>query len=237
MKWFNFFPEHAGFFGPGQLENLKAVIGGMENPAESASEDGSPTRRPVYISAVFVSTYRLTSKQRNIMEEILEKPVLDRYNIVLQIFKRHARTREAKLQVELAELPYLRSRLLGDYEVELISKYDPSKRKGESFFEGQRAALNRRERKLKHEIASMTEQRALLRKNRRRFHIPSVAVVGYTNCGKTSLIKALTGTTKLTPKNKLFATLDVTCHPAKLPCNMQVLFLDTVRISVEAQDA
>ena len=101
----------SGFFGPGQLENLKAVIGGMEQPAESAETahaDGSHPRRPVFISAVFVSTYRLTSKQRNIMEEILEKPVLDRYNIVLQIFKRHARTREAKLQVELAELPYLR---------------------------------------------------------------------------------------------------------------------------------
>ena len=104
----------SGFFGPGQLENLKAVIGGMEQPAETAettSSGGSQPKRPVYISAVFVSTYRLTSKQRSIMEEILEKPVLDRYNIVLQIFKRHARTREAKLQVELAELPYLRYRV------------------------------------------------------------------------------------------------------------------------------
>ncbi len=75
----------------------------------------------------------------------------------------------------------------------------------------------------------MADQRAVLRKNRHRLHMPSVAVVGYTNCGKTSLIKALTGTTKLTPKNKLFATLDVTTHPAKLPCNIHVLFLDTVR--------
>ena len=90
--------------------------------------------------------------------------------------------------------------------------------------------LIRRERKLKKELLSMIDQLAVLRKNRQRFHIPSVAIVGYTNCGKTSLIKALTGTTKLTPKNKLFATLDVTTHPAHLPCNMHVLFLDTVRM-------
>ena len=98
----------SGFFGTGQLENLKAVIAGVEQPAESDSAGTAQPRRPIFISAIFVSTYRLTSKQRHIMEEILEKPVLDRYNIVLQIFKRHARTREAKLQVELAELPYLR---------------------------------------------------------------------------------------------------------------------------------
>jgi 50S ribosomal subunit-associated GTPase HflX len=74
----------------------------------------------------------------------------------------------------------------------------------------------------------MGQQRAVLRKNRDRRHVPSVAVVGYTNSGKTSLIKALTGTTKLTPKNKLFATLDVTAHPTKLPSNVTVVFVDTV---------
>jgi 50S ribosomal subunit-associated GTPase HflX len=83
----------------------------------------------------------------------------------------------------------------------------------------------------------MVDQRAVLRKNRNRLNIPSVAVVGYTNSGKTSLIKALTGTTKLKPKNKLFATLDVTTHGAKLPCNMNVLFLDTVRKQITVGSA
>lgn len=220
--------QRPGYFGSGQLKIIRDTITNFENPRSSESPDESKNQNGVFVSAVFVSTYKLRSKQRSIMEEALQKPILDRYNIVLQIFKRHARTKEAKVQVQLAEIPYLRSRLISDYEVELVSKYDPSKRKGEDFFNAQRAQLARRERKLKKEIIALSDQRQILRKNRNRLNVPSVAVVGYTNCGKTSLIKALTGTHKLTPKNKLFATLDVTGHGAKLPCNVSVLFLDTV---------
>ncbi len=170
---------------------IKEAIDGLERPpaqtniGDNKQPDSTQTKRPVFVSAIFVSTYRLSSKQRGIMEEVLEKPVLDRYNIVLQIFKRHARTKEARLQVstkfnkkgsvleikkpirfqipqfnscsqaiiqfsylhyvqvELAELPYLRSRLVGDYEVELLSKHDRTKRKGEQYFDSQRDLLNR----------------------------------------------------------------------------------------------
>ena len=95
----------SAFFGTGQLSMIKEAIDGLERPPAQPSNgdgkhpDSSQTKRPVFVSAIFVSTYRLSSKQRGIMEEVLEKPVLDRYNIVLQIFKRHARTREARLQV------------------------------------------------------------------------------------------------------------------------------------------
>ncbi len=85
---------------------IKEAIDGLEKPpppqtsnVDGKQTDSSQTKRPVLVSAIFVSTYRLSSKQRGIMEEVLEKPVLDRYNIVLQIFKRHARTKEARLQV------------------------------------------------------------------------------------------------------------------------------------------
>ena len=93
----------SGFFGPGQLENLKETIEGLEKPAaadwNAKNSDMSRPKRSVFVSAIFVSTYKLTSKQRKMMEEVLQKPVLDRYNVVLQIFKRHARTKEAKMQV------------------------------------------------------------------------------------------------------------------------------------------
>ena len=92
----------SGFFGPGQLDNLKEPIEGLEKSASDGNAKNSDMSRPkraVFVSAIFVSTYKLTSKQRKMMEEVLQKPVLDRYNVVLQIFKRHARTKEAKMQV------------------------------------------------------------------------------------------------------------------------------------------
>jgi GTP-binding protein HflX len=79
------------------------------------------------------------------------------------------------------------------------------------------------------QLSKLAKQRGMLRRRRKEdLHIPTVAVVGYTNCGKTSLIKALTGKEELTPRNQLFATLDVTVHEGRLPSNMKTLFIDTV---------
>ena len=102
--------------------------------------------------------------------------------MILQIFQKHAQTREAKLQVRLAEIPYLKARLFSDLDLENESKHS-KQRRGREWFDKQRLALNKREK------ASMT----LLRSSRVRNKIPSVAVIGYTNAGKTSLIKAITG--------------------------------------------
>lgn len=74
----------------------------------------------------------------------------------------------------------------------------------------------------------MVSQRDLLRRRRKDLRFPTVAVVGYTNCGKTSLIKALTGDESMSPRDQLFATLDVTVHEATMPCNLRALFVDTV---------
>ena len=149
-----------------QVNALRECIEKLETPRKTSSTKpvqpkeksyetkklGGEQAKSSYVSAVFVSTFRLSSRQRLQLEKEIGKPVLDRYNIVLQIFKRHANSKEAKLQSELAEIPYLKSRLLGDYEIELESKYDPSLRKGEKFFSTRRMVLSKRERHLRAEI-------------------------------------------------------------------------------------
>ena len=229
------------FFSGRQLWELKARIENLEAPKNSSDfkvtdnkhfvkDDKLQQSEPssIYVSAVFISTFRLSSRQRMVIEQVLGKTVLDRYNVVLQIFKRHAKSKEAKLQSELAEMPYLKSRLLGDYEIELESKYDPSLRKGEKFFSTRRLVLSRREKHLRNEIDKIRLHREILRKNRTKLEFPTVAIVGYTNAGKTSLIKALTGKEKLRPRDQLFATLDVTVHACRLPSKLDILLIDTV---------
>jgi len=166
--------------------------------------------------------------QRLQLEATFEVPVIDRYNLVLQIFLQHAATREARLQVSLAEIPYLRNRLAVQYEVERNSKSSGGNL-GEQYFEKHRFVLKKLEKAVKKKIADLRSQRERLRERRKKLGVPTVAVIGYTNCGKTSLIKALTQQTEMEPKNALFATLDVTCHRTTLPpSNIDVVFIDTV---------
>ncbi|CAF0954766.1 unnamed protein product [Didymodactylos carnosus] len=155
-------------------------------------------------TAVFVSIDRLSLSQLDGMQEKFHVPVYDRYSIVLQIFKAHAQSGAAKLQVALAEIPLLRYR----------------KNDSELFKE--------RERSLRAELQVLEQQRKLVKKRRLALDIPTVAVVGYTNAGKTSLIKALTRDDSLKPRNQLFATLDVSVHHGVLSNQMQVLYVDTV---------
>lgn len=201
--------------GTGQLERIRDNISDLE------------AKKGLFISSVFISTYRMSSKNRVSAEEILEKPVIDRYSVILQIFQKHAQTREAKLQVKLAEIPYLKARLYSDLDLENESKHS-KQRKGREWFDRQRLALNKREKTIKSDIAKVKNQRTVLRSNRIRNKIPSVAVIGYTNAGKTALIKAITSTEKLEPKDELFATLDVTSHPTVLPSQLESVMLDTV---------
>ena len=108
------------------------------------------------------------------------------------------------------------ARLAVQYEVERNSKSSGGNL-GEQYFEKHRFVLKKLETTVKRKIAQLRSQRDKLRENRKKMGVPTVAVIGYTNCGKTSLIKALTQQAKLEPKNALFATLDVTCHRATLP--------------------
>ncbi|XP_022236544.1 putative GTP-binding protein 6, partial [Limulus polyphemus] len=99
---------------------------------------------------------------------------------------------------------------------------------GESYFETRKRMLNEREMKIKNALTEVRKQRQLRRKNRLQKQIPIISVVGYTNAGKTSLIKALSGDENLEPKDQMFATLDITAHAGFLPCGQKVLFMDTV---------
>ncbi|XP_023707489.1 putative GTP-binding protein 6 isoform X2 [Cryptotermes secundus] len=201
-------------FGTGNLEMLKKRI-----------------CKDKQITAVFISTDILRGIQHRELEEVFGVPVYDRYMVVIQIFREHAITKEAKLQIAMAEIPYLRMRIKGlvegaaDHHGGGVSSIGGA---GETHIEIRRRLLNTREMKLKRMLEKVRNQRTLLRNRRQRLEYPVIAVVGYTNAGKTSLIKALTGERELEPKDHLFATLDVTVHAGILPSRLKVLYVDTV---------
>ncbi|XP_054283926.1 putative GTP-binding protein 6 [Macrosteles quadrilineatus] len=205
--------DKAKMFGKGNLNMLTDLV--KENKT---------------ITAVFVSVNMLNPLQQELLEKEFGVPVFDRYTIVVQIFKLHATTREAKLQVSMGEIPYLWSRLRADKEgmSDKMGGGATVGGPGETYLEIKRRLLQDKERKLKNEIKKLKSQRDLLRSKRKDLNIPTIAVVGYTNAGKTSLIKALTKEDKLRPRNVLFATLDVTVHTGHLPSGLKVLFVDTV---------
>ncbi|XP_071455198.1 putative GTP-binding protein 6 [Hetaerina americana] len=177
-------------------------------------------------TAVFISVDLLKGYQQSVLEEIFGLPIFDRYSVVMQIFRERAVTKEAKIQVAMAEIPYLWSK------IHLMYEGEPSRQgyggPGESYTEMRRRILANREHKLKTALEKLRSQRELLRNKRHKHEYPTVAVVGYTNAGKTSLIKALTGEEALQPKDVLFATLDVTVHAGILPSKLKVLYVDTV---------
>ncbi|KAG1688824.1 Bifunctional arginine demethylase and lysyl-hydroxylase JMJD6 [Nymphon striatum] len=199
-------------FGRGNLKMLKDTISSDNN-----------------ITALFISTNMLNGGQHHLLENLFKVPVYDRYSIVLQIFKDHAHTREAILQVALAEIPYLR---LNEMHTENRNWHSSSLEQiggtGSVFRFTRKQILKNREMKIKSILEKLKDHRKLLRRARKDKDIPIVAVVGYTNAGKTSLIKALTDREKLIPKDQLFATLDVTAHAGRLPSNQEVIYMDTV---------
>lgn len=188
--------------GPGTLESLKTEIANSGNP-----------------SAIFVSTNLLKFVQISELQNVFQLPVFDRYSIVIHIFREHAKTPEAKLQVALAEIPYIKKKMteLSDYRLGRIN-----------FNEKMKNILQRREKRLRNALRKLKEHRHMIKRQRQSYGFPSIAVVGYTNAGKTSLIKALTGDASLQPENKLFATLDTTVHQGLLPNKLKVLYVDTI---------
>nr|XP_023025693.1 putative GTP-binding protein 6 [Leptinotarsa decemlineata] len=168
------------------------------------------------ITAVFINTGHLKKVTNIILQEKFGLPILDRYKIVMQILKLHAVSKHAKLQVALAELYFVQKTAQRNL---LFFSKDP---------EVLKLMFQEREQKLKRAIHQLRSQRSLLRNKRRKLDYPVIAVVGYTNAGKTCLIKALTGEKSLQPRNQLFATLDVTVHSGILPSGLKVLYVDTV---------
>uniref|UniRef100_A0A3Q3VX16 Putative GTP-binding protein 6 n=1 Tax=Mola mola TaxID=94237 RepID=A0A3Q3VX16_MOLML len=174
-------------------------------------------------------TAMFSSTQRE-LEEAWGVKVFDRYSVVLHIFRCNARTKEAKLQISLAEIPLLRSRLKN--EIANLDQQGGGSRyiggSGETLLEVQQRLLKEREMKIRFALEKLRKKRHLLRAQRKHKEFPVVSVLGYTNCGKTTLIKALTGDNVLQPRNQLFATLDVTVHAGQLPSHMTVLYVDTI---------
>lgn len=167
------------------------------------------------------------SQQRN-LERAIGCRVVDRTQLILDIFARHAQSREGQLQVELAQLSYLLPRLTGaSRELSRLGGGIGTRGPGEQKLETDRRRIRDRIRKIEQEIEAVRSQRALRRRARQGVPLGTVALVGYTNAGKSTLFNALTHAEVLTSP-KMFATLDPTIRSLRLPSRRRVLLSDTV---------
>lgn len=166
-------------------------------------------------------------QQRN-LEEILGVKVIDRSALILDIFAKRAHTREGKLQVELAQHQYLLPRLVGQWShLERLGGGIGTRGPGESQLETDRRLIRRKIQHLQREIEQVKKHRELYRQQRRKSNIPIVALVGYTNSGKSTLLNALTEAGTFV-EDKPFATLDPTTRRVSLPEQGRALITDTV---------
>ncbi|MGI9255314.1 MAG: GTPase HflX [Salinispira sp.] len=171
----------------------------------------------------------LSPRQQRNLEKLCTCPVIDRHQIIVEIFAQRAQTREAKLQVELAQLIYSLPRLRRMWTH--LSRQQGGARgtrgEGETQLESDRRIVEARISRLKAELKQVRNQRSTLRKQRESIPIPTAAIVGYTNAGKSSLHRALTSS-QVFVEDKLFATLDPTTRGLKLPSGQKILISDTV---------
>ncbi|MBN2238753.1 MAG: GTPase HflX [Dehalococcoidales bacterium] len=166
-------------------------------------------------------------QQRN-LEDALNVKVLDRVALILDIFARRARTREGQLQVELAQHQYLSPRLAGQWShLERLGGGIGTRGPGESQLETDRRIIQRKISRLKSQIEQVRKQRDQHRQKRRKSGIPVVALVGYTNAGKSTLLNTLSKSEVVADDN-LFVTLDPTTRRLALPDNRPILMTDTV---------
>lgn len=164
---------------------------------------------------------------RNI-EAATDVRVIDRTMLILDIFALRARSREGKIQVELAQLKYMMPRLTGKgVEMSRLGGGIGTRGPGESKLETDRRHIKRRMETLKEQLRDVEEHRRQLRSRRSKDNVITVAIVGYTNAGKSTLMNTLTDAGVLS-EDKLFATLDPTSRALKLPCGVSVMLIDTV---------
>lgn len=168
------------------------------------------------------------AQQKN-LEEVIPAKVIDRTRLILDIFAQRARTQEGKLQVELAQLKYLLPRLGGKGTALMQQKGGIGLRgPGETKLEYDKRRLRLRISKLEKEIEQVKKERGLRRERRTQIPLPQIAIVGYTNAGKSTLLNALTKQTAVYADDKLFATLDPTTRRVRMPAGGEMLFTDTV---------
>jgi GTP-binding protein HflX len=170
----------------------------------------------------------LTGTQANNLAEILGVKTIDRTQLILDIFASRAHSNEGKVQVELAQLMYLLPRLSDKgEELSRLGGGIGTRGPGEQKLEVDRRRIRSRISKLKKDLDGLEKRRGMMRKRRERFDVPMIAIAGYTNAGKSTLLNALTGSDVIV-KDKLFATLDPTIRRYRMPSGQETLFVDTV---------
>jgi GTP-binding protein HflX len=202
-------PDPATFLGSGKVQMLAAAC------AESRVD-------------VVVFDNELSPAQLRNLEAALDRSVIDRTQLILDIFARRARTREGKLQVELAQLKYLMPRLVGSGDaLSRLGGGIGTRGPGETKLETDRRRIRHRISVLGKDIENVRARRAQLRERRHKASVPTVALVGYTNAGKTTLFNSLTGSDAVA-SNALFVTLDPLVRRVRLPDRRELLVSDTV---------
>jgi GTP-binding protein HflX len=170
----------------------------------------------------------LSPRQQRNLEGELKVRVVDRTELILDIFAQHARTREGRLQVESAQLHHLLPRLIGAYDYHRqVGGIGTRGGPGEQQIEVERRRIRRRLRTLDQELEQVRSQREHLRSARHSSSLLTIAIVGYTNAGKSTLMNALTGA-GIAAEDRLFATLDPTVRRLRLPSGREILLTDTV---------
>ena len=202
-------PDPATLIGAGKLEEIAGAAASVNADVLLFDHDLSP------------------SQQRNV-EKIVQRRVIDRTQLILDIFARHARTREGQLQVELAQLHYMLPRLAGHgIEMSQLGGGIGTRGPGETKLETDRRKIARRVRHVEGQIENVRRIRAQQRQRRESAPVATVALVGYTNAGKSTLFNALTKAHVL-ESPRMFATLDPTLRAVDLPSKRKVLLSDTV---------
>ncbi len=202
-------PDPATYIGSGKIEELLVQIEAQEATGIICDDDLTP------------------AQMRNLAKE-LDCKVMDRTLLILDIFAARASTSEGKIQVELAQLSYRLTMLAGlGTSLSRLGGGIGTRGPGEKKLEVDRRRIRSRISRLKEQLAEVTSHRQLLHENRERGHLPSAALVGYTNAGKSTLLNHLTGADVL-QEDKLFATLDPTTRVLALPDGQEILLTDTV---------
>lgn len=171
----------------------------------------------------------ITPAQQKNLEDAIPCKIIDRTRLILDIFARRAHTKEGRLQVELAQLNYLLPRLSGRGAAMMQQKGGIGMRgPGERKLEYDRRKIRKRIARLEQEIQSVQRERGVRRGQRLAVPVPQVALAGYTNAGKSTLLNALTGKEAAYADDKLFATLDPTSRKVHFPSGINMVFTDTV---------